>query len=118
MPPGFALPGKVRTVSLDKMSLSYRERSVAARFGPERISAHVRQRPCLTVATGRFTLTPALKSNRHATAKIVTQSRYRWAAPGDVNAFFGLMLDNVADVLLMVGLLAGVFGFPTNFAWR
>jgi AGZA family xanthine/uracil permease-like MFS transporter len=72
----------------------------------------------LTVATGRFTLTPASKSNSHATAKIVTQSRYRWAAPGDVNAFFGLMLDNVADVLLMVGLMAGVFGFPTNFAWR
>ena len=28
------------------------------------------------------------------------------------------MLDNIADLLLMVGLLAGVFGFPTNFAFR
>ncbi len=41
-----------------------------------------------------------------------------WAAPGDVNAFFGLMLDNIADLLLMVGLLATVFGFPTNYALR
>lgn len=48
----------------------------------------------------------------------MTHKPYRWAAPGDVNAFFGLMLDNVAGVLLMVGLLAGVFGFPTNIAWR
>jgi AGZA family xanthine/uracil permease-like MFS transporter len=47
---------------------------------------------------------------------ILTNSRYRWAAWGDVNAFFGLMLDNVADLLLAVGLLVGVFGFPTKFA--
>lgn len=39
-----------------------------------------------------------------------------WAAPGDVNAFFGLMLDNVADLLLMVGLMHQVFQFPTTFA--
>jgi AGZA family xanthine/uracil permease-like MFS transporter len=48
----------------------------------------------------------------------VTNPRYKWAAPGDVNAFFGLMLDNIADMLLMVGLMASVFGFPTNFALR
>lgn len=41
--------------------------------------------------------------------------RYQWAQPGDINAFFGLMLDNVAGLLLMVGLLSG-FGFPTDFA--
>ncbi|MCH7507687.1 MAG: permease, partial [Proteobacteria bacterium] len=46
----------------------------------------------------------------------VSTNRYRWAAPGDVNAFFGLMLDNIADLLLAVGLLAAVFGFPTKFA--
>ena len=39
-----------------------------------------------------------------------------WAAPGDVNAFFGLMLDNIANLLLTVGLLAVVFEFPTSFA--
>jgi AGZA family xanthine/uracil permease-like MFS transporter len=44
------------------------------------------------------------------------QKRYQWAAPGDVNAFLGLMLDNVANLLLTVSLLATVFGFPTKFA--
>lgn len=40
---------------------------------------------------------------------------YRWAQTGDINAFFGLMLDNIAGLLLMVGLLTG-FGFPADFA--
>ena len=39
----------------------------------------------------------------------------KWAAPGDVNAFFGLMLDNVAGLILMVGLLAGAFEFSSTF---
>lgn len=42
--------------------------------------------------------------------------RYKWAAGGDVNAFFGLMLDNVANLVLMVSLLAEGFGFPAPFA--
>jgi len=42
-------------------------------------------------------------------------NRYRWAAPGDVNAFFGLVLDNVAGLVLIVSLLATVFGLPANF---
>ena len=41
-----------------------------------------------------------------------------WARRGDVNAFFGLMLDNVADLLLTVGLLSTIFGFPVEFAIR
>jgi AGZA family xanthine/uracil permease-like MFS transporter len=40
---------------------------------------------------------------------------YRWAQPGDINAFFGLMLDNIAGLLLMVLLLKG-FEFPVDFA--
>lgn len=43
-------------------------------------------------------------------------NRYRWATTGDVNAFFGLMLDNIADLLLTVSLLVGAFGFPATFA--
>jgi len=39
-----------------------------------------------------------------------------FAAPGDVNAFFGLALDNLADLVLAVSLLAGVFGYPADFA--
>ncbi len=46
----------------------------------------------------------------------MTNRRYQWAAVGDANAFFGLMLDNVAGLILTVGLLAGVFEFPTEFA--
>jgi AGZA family xanthine/uracil permease-like MFS transporter len=41
---------------------------------------------------------------------------YRWASPGDVNAFFGLALDNLADLVLAVSLLASVFGYPLEFA--
>ncbi|WP_425618217.1 permease [Anatilimnocola sp. NA78] len=43
---------------------------------------------------------------------------YLWAASGDVNAFFGLMLDNVAQLLLTVSTLHLVFEFPTSFALR
>ncbi|HEX7377864.1 MAG TPA: permease [Pirellulales bacterium] len=39
-------------------------------------------------------------------------------APGDINAFFGLMLDNIANLLLCVGLLAASYGFPATFALR
>lgn len=44
--------------------------------------------------------------------------KYRWAAVGDVNAFFGLMLDNVAGLLLIVSLLHQNFNFPVEFALR
>lgn len=50
--------------------------------------------------------------------KRVTSQRYQWARAGDVNAFFGLMLDNVAGLLLAVSLLAFLFEFPTQFALR
>lgn len=42
--------------------------------------------------------------------------RYHWATTGDVNAFFGLMLDNIAVMVLMVSMLVGGFGFDANFA--
>jgi AGZA family xanthine/uracil permease-like MFS transporter len=38
-----------------------------------------------------------------------------WATSGDLNAFFGLMLDNIGDMILMAGLLVGVYGFPAEF---
>ncbi len=44
-----------------------------------------------------------------------SSSRYEWATSGDVNAFLGLMLDNIAGLILMTGLLLG-FGFPMDFA--
>ena len=45
----------------------------------------------------------------------MSNKNLKWAAPGDVNAFFGLMLDNVAGLILMVGLLAGAFEFSSTF---
>ena len=43
-------------------------------------------------------------------------SPYRWASPGDLNAFFGLSIDNLAVLVLTVSLLATVFGYPAQFA--
>lgn len=43
--------------------------------------------------------------------------RYRWAAPGDVNAFFGLMLDNVVNLALLAGILVFGFGFPADLVY-
>jgi len=43
--------------------------------------------------------------------------RYRWAAWGDLNAFFGLMLDNVTNLVLLWGILACV-GFPQEIYFR
>ena len=60
----------------------------------------------------------SLKRNIHAVAIFVSKTRYSWAAPGDVNAFFGLMLDNIANLLLLVGLMSGIYGFPAKFALR
>ena len=40
--------------------------------------------------------------------------RYRWAQWGDLNAFFGLMLDNITTLVVFTGILAGVFGYPID----
>jgi AGZA family xanthine/uracil permease-like MFS transporter len=41
-------------------------------------------------------------SSRFAFPTMKTKERYAWAAWGDINAFFGLMLDNVAVMVLLV----------------
>src|SRR5665213_506924 len=45
------------------------------------------------------------------------RSEYRWAAPGDINAFFGLMLDNVVNLAVLAGILVGGFGFPAALVY-
>lgn len=42
---------------------------------------------------------------------------YRWAAPGDINAFFGLMLDNVVNLAVLAGILVFGFGFPAELVY-
>ena len=44
-----------------------------------------------------------------------TGHRYEWARGGDINAFFGLMLDNIGDMILMASLLVMGFGMPREF---
>ena len=46
------------------------------------------------------------------------EKKYQWAAKGDVNAFFGLVLDNLAGLILIVSLLSTIFQFPVEFALR
>lgn len=41
--------------------------------------------------------------------------RYQWATWGDLNAFSGLFLDNLHNLVVLAGILAGVFGFPLSF---
>ena len=52
-----------------------------------------------------------------ATSSAPSATRYRWAAAGDVNAFFGLMLDNVMNLVILAGILIGVFGFPREIVY-
>ncbi|HEY7140084.1 MAG TPA: MFS transporter, partial [Methylomirabilota bacterium] len=42
------------------------------------------------------------------------ESSGRWYAVGDVNAFFGLAVDNLTNLVVLAGLLVGVFGFPAD----
>jgi AGZA family xanthine/uracil permease-like MFS transporter len=42
---------------------------------------------------------------------------YRWAAAGDINAFFGLMLDNVVNLAVLAGILVFGFGFPAELVY-
>ncbi len=72
----------------------------------------------LTLAPVRLTLTTPITRKIRALGADVTRKSPKWAASGDINAFFGLMLDNIADLLMTVGLLAGIYKFPASFTLR
>ena len=44
----------------------------------------------------------------------IIPAHYRWARAGDINAFFGLMLDNMSDLVIMAGILIYAFGMPPD----
>ena len=46
---------------------------------------------------------------------VQTPYRYGWARWGDVNAFFGLMLDNLAVMIILVTALVGTRLFTADF---
>jgi AGZA family xanthine/uracil permease-like MFS transporter len=39
---------------------------------------------------------------------------YRWFRAGDLNGFFALMFDNVANLVILASILTGAFGFPLS----
>src|SRR5216684_253184 len=42
---------------------------------------------------------------------------YRWSAWGDLNPFFGLMLDNLTNLVILTGILVGGFQFPAEIVF-
>ena len=41
-------------------------------------------------------------------------TRYRWFRAGDFNAFFALVFDNVANLVILTTILVGAFNFPRD----
>ena len=41
-------------------------------------------------------------------------ARVAWIRPGDLNGFLGLALDNVTQLVILSGVLIGVFQFPAD----
>src|SRR5438309_6827399 len=81
-----------------------RSRSIAAswRGAPRSPSASAKRRGRSSPAAPPPTSAPA-------------ESRAsRWLAPGDVNGFLALALDNVTNLVILSSLLIGVFGFPPD----
>jgi AGZA family xanthine/uracil permease-like MFS transporter len=48
------------------------------------------------------------------TSGTTSGSRNRWFRAGDANAFFALMFDNVANLVILVAILVGAFRFPKD----
>jgi adenine/guanine/hypoxanthine permease len=45
---------------------------------------------------------------------LTTVTRNPWFRAGDANAFFALMFDNVANLVILVAILVGAFDFPRD----
>ena len=41
----------------------------------------------------------------------------RWFAAGDINGFFGLVVDNLSILGFLATALVGIFGFPAEFVF-
>lgn len=44
-------------------------------------------------------------------------TKFRWLVAGDIDGFFGLMVDNLIQLLVLIGLCVGVLGFPVKFVY-
>ncbi|TGM13492.1 NCS2 family permease [Leptospira selangorensis] len=45
-------------------------------------------------------------------------SKYKWFVAGDLDGFFGLMIDNLIQILVLVALCIGFCGMPQDFVFR
>jgi AGZA family xanthine/uracil permease-like MFS transporter len=45
------------------------------------------------------------------------RQRLRWIAPGDINGFFGLVVDNLSILGFLAAALIGIFGFPAEIVF-
>ncbi len=65
----------------------------------------------------RHFLVPRGSSFMNASTVVSSRARprYVWAQRGDINAFSGLMLDNIGGMILMASLLVLGFGLPRQF---
>src|SRR5436309_11909600 len=54
----------------------------------------------------------ALVNSRSPALVTSRVERVRWYGPGDVDAFCGLAVDNLTNLVVLAGLLVGVFHFP------
>ncbi len=43
--------------------------------------------------------------------------KYHWFTLGDLNAFFGLMVDNVTNLVILAGILVYGFGYPEQYVY-
>lgn len=44
--------------------------------------------------------------------------KYNWMTSGDLNAFFGLMVDNISNLVILSGILMYGFGYPADFIYN
>jgi AGZA family xanthine/uracil permease-like MFS transporter len=45
-------------------------------------------------------------------------TRYRWLTAGDINGFFGLIIDNMTVMSFLAGIMIGIFQFPADIVYK
>src|SRR5262245_36042013 len=89
----------------------------APEFGRRPVARHADPHGYAWPPTSRRRLPPQPRRRRSSLSLKHATSTYRWAAWGDLNAFFGLMLDNLTNLVILTGILAGGFQFPAEIVF-
>lgn len=45
-------------------------------------------------------------------------NKFKWVVSGDIDGFFGLFVDNLIQLLVLIALLSGLCGFPMHFIYK